>query len=93
MIVAGGMESMSRAPYLLSGARQGWKFGDQQVRDSMLYDGLWCAFEDMAMGAEAEYIAETRGVSRTTRTPLPWRATAGQSPGQARRWMKSCRSR
>jgi acetyl-CoA C-acetyltransferase len=64
VIVAGGMESMSRAPFLLSGARQGWKFGDQQVRDSMLYDGLWCAFEDMAMGAEADYIAETRGVSR-----------------------------
>jgi acetyl-CoA C-acetyltransferase len=64
VIVAGGMESMSRAPFLLSGARQGWKFGDQQVRDSMLYDGLWCAFEDIAMGAEAEYIAETRGVSR-----------------------------
>jgi acetyl-CoA C-acetyltransferase len=64
IIVAGGMENMSRAPFLLSGARQGWKFGDQQVRDSMLYDGLWCAFEDMAMGAEADYIAETRGVSR-----------------------------
>jgi acetyl-CoA C-acetyltransferase len=64
VIVAGGMESMSRAPFLLSGARQGWKFGDQPVRDSMLHDGLWCAFEDMAMGAEADYIAETRGVSR-----------------------------
>ena len=64
VIVAGGMESMSRAPFLISGARQGWKFGDQQVRDSMLYDGLWCAFEDIAMGAEADYIAETRGVSR-----------------------------
>jgi acetyl-CoA C-acetyltransferase len=64
VIVAGGMESMSRAPFLITGARQGWKFGDQQVRDSMLQDGLWCAFEDMAMGAEAEYIAESRGVSR-----------------------------
>ncbi len=64
VIVAGGMESMSRAPFLLSGARAGWKFGDQQIRDSMLYDGLWCAFEDIAMGAEADYIAETRGVSR-----------------------------
>ncbi len=64
IIIAGGMESMSRAPHLISGARQGWKFGDQQVRDSMLYDGLWCAFEDMAMGAEADYIAESRGVSR-----------------------------
>ncbi len=64
LIVAGGMESMSRAPFLISGARAGWKFGDQQVRDSMLYDGLWCAFEDIAMGAEADYIAESRGVSR-----------------------------
>lgn len=64
IVVAGGMESMSRAPFLISGARAGWKFGDQQVRDSMLYDGLWCAFEDVAMGAEADYIAETRGVSR-----------------------------
>jgi acetyl-CoA C-acetyltransferase len=64
IIVAGGMENMTRSPFLLSGARQGWKFGDQQVRDSMLYDGLWCAFEDVAMGAEADYIAETRGVSR-----------------------------
>jgi acetyl-CoA C-acetyltransferase len=64
IIVAGGMESMTRAPFLISGARSGWKFGDQQIRDSMLYDGLWCAFEDMAMGAEADYIAESRGVSR-----------------------------
>ncbi len=63
-IVAGGMENMSRAPFLLIGARQGWKFGDQQVRDSMLLDGLWCAFEDIGMGAEADYIAESRGVSR-----------------------------
>lgn len=63
-IVAGGMENMSRAPFLISGARGGWKFGDQQIRDSMLYDGLWCAFEDMAMGAEADYIAQSRGVSR-----------------------------
>jgi acetyl-CoA C-acetyltransferase len=63
-IVAGGMENMSRAPFLISGARAGWKFGDQQIRDSMLYDGLWCAFEDIAMGAEADYIAQSRGVSR-----------------------------
>jgi len=64
IIVAGGMESMSRAPFLLMGARQGWKFGDQQVKDSMQHDGLWCAFEDVAMGVEADYIAESRGVSR-----------------------------
>jgi len=64
IIVAGGMENMSRAPFLIMGARQGWKFGDQEVRDSMLHDGLWCAFEDLPMGAEADYIAESRGVSR-----------------------------
>ena len=63
-IVAGGMESMSRAPFLISGAREGWKFGNQQVLDSMQHDGLWCAFENMAMGAEADYIAARRGVSR-----------------------------
>ncbi|MGD9721142.1 MAG: acetyl-CoA C-acyltransferase [Pirellulales bacterium] len=64
IIVAGGMENMSRAPFLISGAREGWRFGDQQVRDSMSYDGLWCAFEDIPMGAEADYIASSRGVSR-----------------------------
>jgi acetyl-CoA C-acetyltransferase len=63
-VIAGGMESMSRAPFLLLGAREGWKFGHQQVLDSMLHDGLWCAIEDMAMGSEADYIAESRDVSR-----------------------------
>jgi acetyl-CoA C-acetyltransferase len=64
VIVAGGMESMSRAPHLLTGAREGWKFGPQTVLDSMIHDGLWCAFENVAMGAEADYIAASRGVSR-----------------------------
>ena len=63
-IVAGGMESMSRAPFLLNGARAGWKFGDQQVVDSMIRDGLWCACENLSMGAEADYIAHKCGVSR-----------------------------
>lgn len=64
LVVAGGMESMSRAPHLIEGAREGWKFGNQRVVDSMLNDGLWCAFENIAMGAEADYIAATRGVAR-----------------------------
>jgi len=63
-IVAGGMESMSRAPHLLVGSRNGFRFGHQQILDSMLHDGLWCAFEDIAMGCEADYIAESRDVSR-----------------------------
>src|SRR5215475_1848960 len=64
LIVAGGMESMSRAPYLLFDARQGWKFGDQKVVDAMLHDGLWCAFEDWHMGAAAEHIATRCSVDR-----------------------------
>ena len=63
-VVAGGMESMSRAPYLMQGARGGVKFGHQQLLDSMLHDGLWCAMENMAMGAQADYIASSRGVTR-----------------------------
>ncbi len=65
LIVAGGTESMSRAPYLLFGARTGWKFGDQKVVDAMLHDGLWCAFEDWHMGEAAEHIAAKCSVSRT----------------------------
>src|SRR6266536_4108724 len=64
LVVAGGMENMSRAPYLLFGARNGWKFGDQQVVDAMIHDGLWCAFEDWHMGEAAEHIAGKCGISR-----------------------------
>jgi acetyl-CoA C-acetyltransferase len=64
LIVAGGMENMSRAPYLLNGARAGWKFGNQQVIDSMIQDGLWCSIEDMHMGGHADYIADSRDVKR-----------------------------
>jgi acetyl-CoA C-acetyltransferase len=64
VVVAGGMESMSRAPYLLPGARTGWKFGDQKAVDAMVHDGLWCAFECWHMGEAAEHIAAKCGVSR-----------------------------
>src|SRR5947207_3221285 len=64
VLVAGGMESMSRAPYLLFGARAGWKYGDQKAVDAMIHDGLWCAFEDWHMGAAAELIAAKCGVTR-----------------------------
>jgi acetyl-CoA C-acetyltransferase len=64
LIVAGGMESMSRAPYLLFGTRAGWKYGDQKVVDALIRDGLWCAFEDWHMGEAAEHIAAKCGVSR-----------------------------
>jgi acetyl-CoA C-acetyltransferase len=64
VILAGGMESMSRAPYLLFGARQGWKIGDQKAVDAMIHDGLWCAFEDWHMGEAAEHIAGKCGIAR-----------------------------
>jgi acetyl-CoA C-acetyltransferase len=64
LLVAGGMESMSGAPYLLFGARNGWKYGDQKVVDAMIHDGLWCAFENWHMGEAAEHIAKKCGVTR-----------------------------
>ena len=64
LILAGGMESMSRAPYLLPGARQGWKLGDQSAVDSVIRDGLWCAFENWHMGCAADHIADECGISR-----------------------------
>jgi acetyl-CoA C-acetyltransferase len=64
IVVAGGMENMSQAPFLLPGARTGWKLGDRTAVDSMMHDGLWCAFENQAMGNEADYIANARKVSR-----------------------------
>jgi acetyl-CoA C-acetyltransferase len=64
IIIAGGMESMSNAPYLVPGARRGFRYGDQKLVDSMIYDGLWCAFEGHHMGNSAEYTAEKSGISR-----------------------------
>jgi acetyl-CoA C-acetyltransferase len=64
IIVAGGMESMSQAPHLLWGAREGIKFGDMKLKDSMILDGLWCAFDDQHMGMTGEDIAEKFGASR-----------------------------
>ncbi len=54
LVVAGGMESMTSAPYLLPGARAGYRLGDQPVVDSMMYDGLYCAFDHCAMGLSTE---------------------------------------
>ncbi|MGD2294380.1 MAG: acetyl-CoA C-acetyltransferase [Candidatus Aminicenantes bacterium] len=64
IIVAGGMESMSQAPHLVWGAREGVKFGDLKMRDSMILDGLWCAFDDHHMGMTGEIVAEKFGASR-----------------------------
>src|ERR1041384_744609 len=55
--VAGGMEAMSNAPYLLAGAREGLRMGHAQMTDSMITDGLWCAFEQWHMGNAGEVVA------------------------------------
>jgi acetyl-CoA C-acetyltransferase len=64
IIVAGGMESMSQAPYVLRNARDGFKMGDQKLIDSMINDGLWCAFNDYHMGITAENVAEKYEITR-----------------------------
>ncbi len=62
--VAGGMESMSNAPYLLAKARTGYRMGNATLLDAVVHDGLWCAFEDIHMGNEAEIIAEKFCITR-----------------------------
>ena len=64
IVVAGGMENMSQSPYLLEGVREGYKMGHQKVEDSMIKDGLWCAFNDYHMGTTAENLAEKYTISR-----------------------------
>src|ERR1017187_6589942 len=54
IVIAGGMESMTNAPYLLPGARAGYRFGDQKVIDAMMFDALTCAFDQCAMGLSTE---------------------------------------
>ena len=62
--VAGGMESMSNAPYLLSKAREGLRMGHAQMIDSMIHDGLWCPFENWHMGNAGETVADAYRVTR-----------------------------
>jgi acetyl-CoA C-acetyltransferase len=64
IVVAGGMESMSNCPYLLKGARSGYRLGNQEVLDSMIVDGLWDVYENFHMGMTAELVAEKYKISR-----------------------------
>jgi acetyl-CoA C-acetyltransferase len=64
IIIAGGMESMSNCPYLLPGARTGYRIGNGQIVDSMIHDGLWDVYEDVHMGMTAEWVAEKYKISR-----------------------------
>lgn len=64
VVAAGGQESMSNAPYYVYGMRNGVKFGDQQLVDGLVRDGLWCSFCEVHMGGHAEYTANKAGISR-----------------------------
>jgi acetyl-CoA C-acetyltransferase len=64
LVVAGGMESMSNTPYALTRIREGLRMGNAEVRDLMIHDGLWCAFEHCHMGLSGEVVAQEYGVSR-----------------------------
>jgi acetyl-CoA C-acetyltransferase len=86
VVVAGGMENMTRGPYLLPQARAGYRYGHGEVIDATLHDGLWCAFEQHAMGNSAEWIARAQGVSREAQDAFALRshqrAIAAQDAGR-----------
>src|ERR1700720_3664870 len=85
IVVAGGMESMTNAPYLLPTARAGYRLGDQKVVDSMIHDGLWDAYEDFHMGMTGELVAEKYGITRDEQDRF-----AVESHQKAVRARKSC---
>src|SRR5881397_1732451 len=64
IVVAGGMESMTNAPYLLPNARKGYRLGNAKIIDSMVHDGLWDIYNDYHMGITGEHVAEKYGITR-----------------------------
>lgn len=85
VVLAGGMENMSRAPYLLPQARAGYRLGNGELVDAVVHDGLWCAFEHHHMGLSAEWIARSFDVSRAAQDAFAAeshaRAVAAQDAG------------
>jgi acetyl-CoA C-acetyltransferase len=85
IVVAGGMESMTNAPYLLPQARAGYRLGDGKLIDSMIHDGLWDSYEDFHMGVTGELVAEKYGITRDEQDRF-----AVESHQKAIRARKSC---
>jgi acetyl-CoA C-acetyltransferase len=85
VVVAGGMESMTNAPYLLPDGRNGMRMGNSEVVDAMVHDGLWCAFDDGHMGDGTESDSAAAGISRTAMDEFSARsherATSAQKDG------------
>ena len=86
IVVAGGMESMTNAPYLLPNARKGYRLGNGQVIDSMVHDGLWDIYNDYHMGITGENVAEKYGITREEQDEF-----AVNSHRKAIAAMKECR--
>jgi len=86
IVVAGGMESMSNAPYLIPKAREGYRLGNGELVDSMINDGLWCAFENYHMGCTGEVVAEEYRIGRAEQdefaTNSHWKAAAAIKAGK-----------
>ncbi len=74
LFIAGGMESMSRAPFLVDGRTGSLRFGHSQLVDALLHDGLWDSFEDLGMGNLAEFIAQEFGVTRQAMDEYAYRS-------------------
>ncbi len=85
VVAAGGMESMSNCPYLIKGARTGFRLGNQEILDSMITDGLWDAYEDFHMGMTGELVAEKYNISRQEQDKFSF-----ESHQKAVRAIKSC---
>src|SRR5262244_3141219 len=86
IVVAGGMESMTNAPYLLPQARKGYRLGNSQIIDSMVHDGLWDIYNDYHMGITGENVAEKYGITREEQDQF-----AVNSHRKAVAAMKECR--
>src|ERR1700692_2164003 len=85
IVVAGGMEAMSKCPYLLKGARTGCRLGNQDLVDSMINDGLWDVYENFHMGVTGELVAEKYNISRQEQDQFAY-----ESHKKAVRAIKSC---
>ena len=77
VVVAAGMESMTNAPYLADGARAGFRYGNTELRDAIIADGLWCAFDACLMGLGTERYTRRRHQPRASKTPSPRCRTSG----------------
>ena len=81
IVIAGGMESMTNAPFVVPNAREGSRLGDAPMLDSMIHDGLWCAFDDRHMGEGTDAISAELGITREDQDA--WAARSHQRAREA----------